>query len=312
MSEYNYDDIVPLPLNEELPQLCQILYDEEYKQIMGLLLAMMANHEYSARALVLTEEALDLLASHYTIWIYRFDLIKNLNRDLIEELNWCEAIALDNEKNYQIWNYRQLLINEIMLQKVEFNPHHEFPLIQAMLDSDSKNHHVWSYRKWLIAKFNLYDDPKELESINQFLIDDIRNNSAWSHRFMLKFSQLNEIGQSRDKIDQEIAFAQSMINKSPQNPSSWNYLRGIYSKYQLDLPELQPFVESFVDLSNIVPDNSNDAIKSTFALEILSSIQQINKNYQDSIDIYTLLATTFDPIRYNYWQYQISKIKQLA
>lgn len=309
MQEFSYDDLEPLNLNEDQPQLCRILYDEDYKQVMGLLLALMAKNEYSERALALNEQAIDFLASHYSIWIYRFDLVKNLNRDLIEELNWCEAIALDNEKNYQIWNYRQLIIDEILATKPQFDPHRELPLIEAMLDSDCKNHHVWSYRKWLVSKFDLYDDEKELNSINLYLMQDIRNNSAWSHRFMLMFSKTNDYQSAATKINQEIEFCQQMIRKCPQNPSSWNYLRGIYEKYKLDLSNLQSFTEEFVDLENIVEDNSNNCVRSTFALELLGQINQINKNFQKSIDIYNLLAKTFDPIRYNYWQFQISKIE---
>lgn len=306
MEQFSYDDIQPVTLNEEQPQLCQILYDDDYKYTMGTLLAMMAKNEYSHRALALSETALTLLASHYSIWIYRYDIVKFLNKDLIDELSWCETIALDNEKNYQIWNYRQLLINEILNQKLDFNPYHEFPIIAAMLDSDSKNHHVWSYRKWLVEKFNLHSDSRELDLINEFIDADVRNNSAWSHRFFLKFKNTTDT----EVIDLEIEYTKSKIIISPQNASSWNYLRGIYDKYQLNYTNLTDFVNKFINLSTITPDNINQSIKSIYALELLAQINQINEKYKDSVSIYKLLSSTYDPIRKNYWQYLISKINQ--
>ena len=67
-------------------------------KLWGYYLHMKAE-EYSERALHITELGINELASHYTIWIYRFNILKNLpNRNLYDELDWCEEIALDNEK----------------------------------------------------------------------------------------------------------------------------------------------------------------------------------------------------------------------
>lgn len=152
---YDYSDVAPVKINTEEPQLCQILYDDDYKKIMGILLALMQQQEYSERALYITELGIEQLASHYTIWIYRFNILKNLpNTNFNDELDWCEQIALDNEKNYQIWNYRQLIINHILESGLKFEPYREYPIMEAMLDSDPKNHHVWSYRNGLWKNLN--------------------------------------------------------------------------------------------------------------------------------------------------------------
>ena len=79
---------------------------------MSALRSLLEQKLYTEEALLLTEKALDLLASHYTTWHYRFDIVKHLQKDLFEELDWCEEIALENQKNYQIWNYRQRIIEE--------------------------------------------------------------------------------------------------------------------------------------------------------------------------------------------------------
>jgi len=53
-----------------------------------------------------------------------------------------------------------------------------------MFDLDAKNYHVWSYRQWLVKRFNLWDDG-ELEATEKLIDEDVRNNSAWNHRFFL-------------------------------------------------------------------------------------------------------------------------------
>ncbi|RLV89686.1 Protein farnesyltransferase/geranylgeranyltransferase type-1 subunit alpha [Spathaspora sp. JA1] len=303
MSSYDYSDITPVKINTEEPQLCQILYDEEYKQVMGLLLALMQNQEYSERALALTESGIDLLASHYTIWIYRYQILKHLNKDMFEELDWCEQVALDNEKNYQIWNYRQLIIGRCIEQNIKpFEPHREYPIMKAMLDADPKNHHVWSYRKWLVEKFDLYHDERELEFVETALKSDLRNNSAWSHRFFLYFSR--KLLTDDETVDREIAYVKNAIIQSPQNPSSWNYLLGIFDKFDKEIGELQEFCLEFVDLEN-------EMIQSSFALETLAKSYKSQGKYDEAVKLYDLLRDKYDPIRSNFWKYEASKIESL-
>ena len=270
MSHYVFSDVEPVNLNTNEPQLCQILYDEEYKSTMGTLLALMQLKEYSPRALYLTELGIELLASHYTTWIYRFNILRNLpDTNFYDELDWCEQIALDNEKNYQIWNYRQLIINEILKQEEankkgsKFEPHREFPILEAMLDADPKNHHVWSYRKWLVEKFDLYNDEKERLFVSDAIDADLLNNSAWSHRFFLNFAP--GASPNEETINREISYAKDKITKCPQNASSWNYLEGIYDKYDKDVCDLEEFTSGMVDLDT-------EKVQSTFALDLLSRI----------------------------------------
>ena len=54
-----------------------------------------------------------------------------------------------------------------------------------MLELDSKNYHVWSYRQWLVKRFDLFDKPEELEWTHSMIEEDVRNNSAWNHRYYL-------------------------------------------------------------------------------------------------------------------------------
>ncbi|EDK42249.1 CAAX geranylgeranyltransferase alpha subunit [Lodderomyces elongisporus] len=325
MTEFDYSDIEPVSLNTETPQLCQILYDQEYKEVMGTLLALMKLNEYSPRAKYITELGIEKLASHYTTWIYRYNILKNLpNTNYYDELDWCEQIALDNEKNFQIWNYRQLIINEIIAmeensaenadekevkRKVQFDPHREFPIMAAMLDSDSKNHHVWSYRKWLVEKFNLFNDVKEHEFVNSCIELDLLNNSAWSHRFFLNFSDYrtddsNEM-HGEDLVEKEIEYVKNKITECPQNASSWDYLNGIYDKFDRDICELEVFANGFADFEQ-------DNVKSTFAIELLAKIFMKKNQFDKCITQYEMLRDEYDPMRKNFWNYEISRIKELV
>lgn len=53
-----------------------------------------------------------------------------------------------------------------------------------MFEQDSKNYHVWSYRQWLVRRFELWDQG-ELEETARLIREDVRNNSAWNHRFFI-------------------------------------------------------------------------------------------------------------------------------
>lgn len=106
------------------------------------------------------------------------------------------------------------------------------------------------------------------------LREDVRNNSAWNHRWFLCFGR-DELRRTKKKpvkatswggegetggetpttttgtvvdeelIDREVAFAQGKILLAPQNQSPWTYLRALYRKAGRPLEELRGFVEQF-------------------------------------------------------------------
>ncbi|ODQ82588.1 hypothetical protein BABINDRAFT_164359 [Babjeviella inositovora NRRL Y-12698] len=311
MAEFSYDDVTPLPISEENPQLCQILYKEEYKTTMGLLRALLAKKEYSERALALTERVIELIAAHYTVWQYRYHIVLNINRSILEELDWCEEIALENLKNYQIWNYRQLLIEHLLSQGCEedrkrFSYRREYPLMQAMFDEDEKNYHVWSYRKWFVKKFGLLESPEELAFVDGLIAADIRNNSAWNHRFFISFGSFQSGAADPLITEREISYARMKIALSPQNPSSWNYLLGIYDFIKKDIDDLFEFASEYA--SYRVEDASVEPmIESVLALEVLARIHE-RKNPQEAARIYDLLGTKYDKIRVRYWAFEKQKL----
>lgn len=281
-------------------ELCQILYSDDYKSTMATLREFLEQKIYTEEALLLTEKALELLASHYTTWQYRYTIIQHLQKDLFEELDWCELVALDNEKNYQIWNYRQRIIEDILANPEtasRFDHKREFPILRMMLQQDSKNHHVWSYRKWFVEKFQLFDDPAELEFVENAIDADLRNNSAWTHRFFLK-------AKGKLKFDGEEEFCKARIDICPQNPSSWNYLVGMYKQTGQKLADLKEFCSKHGDIKL-------GKIASVFAVETLAKIAVKENDDSSACDLYDLLASKYDPIRANYWNYLKAQLEKV-
>ncbi|KAF2405624.1 protein prenylyltransferase [Trichodelitschia bisporula] len=290
-------DIVPLPQDDGPGQpLAAIAYSEKYSEAMSYLRAVMASNEMSERALDLTSDIIALNPAHYTVWLYRVRILLTLKKDLHAELSWMNPVALVHLKNYQIWHHRQTIINALN------NPDGETDFISKMFAKDAKNYHVWSYRQWLVKRFSLWD-AGELEFTEQMLKEDVRNNSAWNHRWYVVFGRGDEAFADPDIVMREVFFTQQSIRLAPQNPSPWNYLRALARRASgpaaLPLSSLQPFANTFAPLS------APDAVKSTHALDLLAEIHSENEADKDkAYQALELLATRYDPIRANYWNYR--------
>lgn len=181
-----------------------------------------------------------------------------------------------------------------------------------MFAQDSKNYHVWTYRHWLVRHFKLWDSPREIADVEKLLDEDVRNNSAWNHRFMLRFGprehQLDAglpAGGAgtvidEDVVDAELEYAKQKIVLAPQNRSPWSYARGVLGVAGRSLAEWGEFVGGFVDA---------DEVKSTHALEWLADVYLAEQQKQEeAVRMLTLLKEKYDPIRRNYWDYRIKMV----
>ncbi|KAJ6180480.1 hypothetical protein N7519_010941 [Penicillium mononematosum] len=303
--------------------LATIAYPAEYLEATSYLRAVMAANEMSERALNLTKDVISMNPAHYTVWIYRAKILFALDKDLNEELNWLNDVSLKYLKNYQIWHHRQVLLSS----KAHFPtfPPKEADFLMEMFAQDSKNYHVWTYRHWLVRHFRLWDQPRELEDVEFLLKADVRNNSAWNHRYMLRFgprdTSLPDAGMvnagdlstaptekgrlsivDEDLIDGELKFAQEAILRAPENRSPWWYARGVMRAAGRGLAEWEGFVSGFV---------SEGAVKSSHAVEWLADIfaERAGKE-AEAVRMLTMLKEEFDPIRKNYWDYRIRKLDQ--
>ncbi|KAL2808577.1 hypothetical protein BJX63DRAFT_424462 [Aspergillus granulosus] len=328
-SDPEWASIQSIPLNDgsdtgAMP-LATIAYSDEYIEATSYLRAVMAANEMSERALRLTEDIISMNPAHYTVWIYRAKIIFALEKDLSEELNWLNGISLKYLKNYQIWHHRQV----IMSSRDHFPtlPPKEMDFLMEMFAQDSKNYHVWTYRHWLVRHFELWDSPREIADISSLLNSDVRNNSAWNHRYMLRFGPrsdqpdgglVNANGPPSEKgrlavvdedlVDEELQYAQVKIASAPENRSPWSYARGVLRAAGRPLSEWTDFARKFV------VDNRDDEgklvnveVKSSHAVEWLADVYA-QSGPDEAIRMLNLLKEKYDPIRKNYWAYRIGQV----
>ncbi|PWN54443.1 protein prenylyltransferase [Violaceomyces palustris] len=198
---------------------------------------------------------------------------------LRKELDFLDVLANENMKSYQVWQHRRLIVSALG------DPSRELAFIATNLERDSKNYHTWAYRQWVLAHFGGLGSPiarsvsqrgragsgsacfpelwdGELEYVDRLLDEDIRNNSAWNHRWFVifgrrscHFSREDRKGvrppdeggvqeqdteriehEMRELIRREQAFTKARISVSPNNASAWNYLRGIHTSSPFPVP----------------------------------------------------------------------------
>ena len=79
--------------------LCDIMYTDEYKQLMSIFNALLKEKEYSDRAYNLVNEVIETVPSYYTAWSYKLEIVLQLKKDIIKELEWLDVFSLENLKN---------------------------------------------------------------------------------------------------------------------------------------------------------------------------------------------------------------------
>jgi len=179
-----------------------------------------------------------------------------------------DEIATTFLKTYQVWHHRRLLITHLRA------PRPELMFIANALQADKKNYHTWAYRQWILAEFNedeLWDG--ELPFVEQMLSDDLRNNSAWHHRFFVVWESGVRAGEEDREtlVKREIAFTKAKIARAPNNASAWNYLRGVLEHTSSPFSVLEAFVTPYAqppspeDESEWVSDDEASSTKSPTA-----------------------------------------------
>ena len=209
-------------------------------------------------------------------------------------------------------------------------PAKELDFLNDMFAQDSKNYHVWTYRHWLVRHFKLWDHPRELADVEDLLDADVRNNSAWNHRYMLRFGPRGE-GEpaagmpnsnappsekgrlavvDEDVIDAELQYAQAKILRAPENRSPWSYARGVLRASDRSVSEWKEFALKFITAN----DANEVEVKSTHAVEWLADVyaEEQGQSVAEAVRMLTLLKEKYDPVRTNYWDYRIRMISAAA
>lgn len=123
-----------------------------------------------------------------------------LKSPIDEELQLMDEIATSFLKTYQVWHHRRLLLTA--LNSVDAAAR-ELVFLKTVINVDEKNYHTWSYRQWILAHFN--DESRlwagERTYVEDLLEADVRNNSAWHHRFFVVFASGVRAGdEDRDQV----------------------------------------------------------------------------------------------------------------
>ncbi|KAK3299327.1 uncharacterized protein B0H64DRAFT_388104 [Chaetomium fimeti] len=314
-----WDDVEPVVLEEPEGALAAISYSADYAEAMAYLRAVMQAKEHSPRCLRLTEHIIGMNPAHYTVWLFRAANVFALKLPIPDEMAWLNGVALENLKNYQIWHHRHLLVeNYHPLIAADPSAVAEFAaaersFLQKILAEDTKNYHVWSYRSYLVGKFNLFNDGEELAAIEAMIDDDVRNNSAWSHRFFLGFSNPDyatpgsaateaDPGVPAVVIDREVEYARDKIRLAPQNQSGWNYLRGVLVKGGRKLATVEEFASGFV--KGLGEGEEAEDVQSTHALDLLAEIYAEKGDREKAELSLTRLGQKWDRIRVGYWEWR--------
>ena len=173
---------------------------------------MHASGEVSRRALDLTAECLRMNGANYTVWHRRWALVEALAAAEAEtkascvspaidgddgedhrehpapslvdlEFAYATAMALENPKNYQVWNHMRLVSQHLGDVSVERNVR----ATGEALALDAKNIHAWTHRLWVVRTFPKMMRDAERAFTEKMIDDDVRNNSAWNQRFAVTF-----------------------------------------------------------------------------------------------------------------------------
>lgn len=328
--EYNFDDISPLPIGDEAAEvkdivLCKIMYTDEFKQVFSYLRALMEKEELSRRAMYVACRAISLVPAHYTVWEYKFRIVKELvnknEYDVLQELEWCSHVSLANEKNYQIWHYREMVI-ELLIntayggEKEKYDLCGEYDIIKQMLARDTKNYHVWSHKRWVVQYFGLFRSGEELQYTETLIDEDVRNNSAWNFRHFILFGDKADAKKNRDTLSHEIGFTISQIARAITNPSSWNYLKFLYGEcLQEEFRDLYDEIKKTVLQYTLsasgdeerLPDQGHHRV-AVPAFEVLAEMHAHEGDADAQRHVYGLLAEKLDPVRRNYWKYKSSLV----
>ena len=104
-----------------------------------------------------------------------------------------------------------------------------------------------------------------------------------------------------------LRFAEAAVRLAPQNPSPWNYIRGLQRQAKgpavIPLPSLKAFANDFAAL-----ESPND-VRSSHALDLLADVYAAEDGKkEEAAKALKLLADRYDPIRANYWNWRKAQL----
>lgn len=206
-------------------------------------------------------------------------------------------IGPDNPKNYQIWFHRRWVVEK------SNDYSQELAFTAQQIAEDSKNYHAWGHRQWTIETFSLWDS--ELEYTDELLASDLRNNSAWNQRYFI-ITRKNTQSITQQIRESEIEYALKFIQKAPNNPSPWNYLKGLF---------LNEKYSSYPSLKQTLLGMKEKYVTSPYVRSLLVDIYQeenTKESEEKALELITELSEKVDILHKKYWEYRKNIIHQKA
>lgn len=299
-SEWN--DVLPEPQDEGPDPVAVIAYTDRFRNTFDYFRAILRMDERSERAFNLTTECCHLNPANYTVWYFRRILLKDLHKDLSTELAYISDAIRSHPKNYQVWQHRKCVVQELN------DASHELAFTAEILGMDAKNYHSWQHRQWVLISFRNWD--QELKFADSLITEDVRNNSAWNHKyFVLK----NTTGFTSQVLEREISFTIQKIRLTPNNESAWNFLRGLMSHNGLNSsPQVTEMCQQMLQNPGPRPSPSPHVV----AFVVDAAEQRLEAGgdvpsdlLNQTIGLCDKLATEWDTIRVNYWNYMRDNLK---
>jgi len=296
----NFQDVVGVPQVDGSFPIAAIQYKADFTNLMDIFRAVFLKEEKSERVLELTEILLQMNAANYTVWQYRRECLRNIEKEtkFLEEFVFMDSFAKENPKNYQIWFHRRVIVD------YSGDASRELGFCDRVFSVDAKNYHAWAHRQWVTKAYNLWGN--EFATVDNLLFSDIRNNSAWNHRWFVICEYALKAGTT--SVTNEIDYVFNAIEKAPDNESPWNYLKGICNNHKdvcssvldtlLEYENPNHFCHELIAFLTVMLTKDGS---------VCVSDEKKVKLFRDAGSIYQQLALR-DGIRAKFWQKKKTKL----
>lgn len=327
-----FADVTPVAVIDD-DGVAAIDYSEAFQTAFGYMRAILQTNEWSLRTLQLTATCLPLNPANYTVWHFRRLCLEAVYHpttndasrwDYIQaDLDLAASLGGENPKNYQIWYHRRALLERLDPDAFATFCVSELEYLRSVLALDGKNYHAWSHRQWVVATRR--DEAvwqAEVDLATMLIQQDVRNNSAWNHRwFVTHRGQLaTALSDSAEAAETEYALTAAAVD--PYNESSWRYFLAVLKEQVFHLEDAATVITLLTTSENKMKSIeaahllTKEDGTSQHSFHLTSTLIQIlewkgdSESRREAIVLAEALANEHDTIRQAYWNFRIQEMQK--